>query len=214
MEQNTAILIADLSGYSALTDAHGASTAAGIIDTYLAIVGESLSGSATLHERIGDEVMIVSESADDLINTAVRLVDNASKETHFLQIHGGLHYGKILKYNNHYFGSPVNHASRIASQAKKGTFWVSSAFIKKLLNPGNYLFSPKGKFQFKNINEMIEVHELVVNNQPAYYVDPICRMLVNQEQAIQHPREKEIFFCSTDCLHASLQNADSKLMLV
>ena len=35
MEQNTAILIADLSGYTALTEAHGASTAANTIDKFL-----------------------------------------------------------------------------------------------------------------------------------------------------------------------------------
>src|SRR5450432_2061274 len=99
MEQNTAILIADLSGYTALTEAHGASTAADTIDKYINIVLKSLIGNSTLHERIGDEVMVVSDSADDLINTAIMLIDNCSKENYFLQIHGGLHYGKILKHN-------------------------------------------------------------------------------------------------------------------
>lgn len=214
MEQNTAILIADLSGYSALTDAHGASTAANTIDKYLNIVHASLTGNVTLHERIGDEVMIVSDSADDIIDTAIRLVDKASKENYFLQIHGGLHYGKILKHNNHYFGSPVNHTSRIANQANKGTFWVSSAFVKALVNPGKYLFSSKGKFQFKNLNEKIEVHEIILNKQLSYYIDPVCRMLIhNKENAIRHPQDSNMFFCSADCLHRSLGSSNKKKQL-
>jgi len=38
MEENIAILIADLSGYTALTETHGAASAADIIDKYIQIV--------------------------------------------------------------------------------------------------------------------------------------------------------------------------------
>ena len=60
MEQNIAILVADLSGYTALTEMHGSDTAADLIDKYLEIVQNSLVGASHLHERKGDEVMIVS----------------------------------------------------------------------------------------------------------------------------------------------------------
>ena len=130
MEQNTAILIADLSGYTALTEAHGASTAANTIDKFLNIVFSSLVGNSQLHERIGDEVMIVSNSADELMETTLKLNSNCLKEHYFLQIHGGLHYGKVLKHNNHYFGSPVNQTSRIAGKARSGSFLVFVQFHK------------------------------------------------------------------------------------
>ena len=132
MEHNSAILIADLSGYTALTEAHGASAAAETIEKYLKIVKLSLIGNSKLHQCVGDEVMIVSKSADDLIKTAIMLFQNCSGENLFLQIHGGLHFGKILKQNNNYFGSPVNLTSRIAGKASNGTFWCSLAFIKAL----------------------------------------------------------------------------------
>ena len=83
MEQNTAILIADLSGYTALTEAHGASTAANTIDKFLNIVFSSLVGNSQLHERIGDEVMIVSNSADELMETTLKLNSNCLKEHYF-----------------------------------------------------------------------------------------------------------------------------------
>jgi class 3 adenylate cyclase len=64
MEKTLAILMADLSGYTALTEAHGAISAADLIDRFLQIVKQSLVGSSRLHQRRGDEVMIVSESPD------------------------------------------------------------------------------------------------------------------------------------------------------
>src|ERR1700712_148381 len=93
MEQNIAILIADLSGYTALTETHGSSAAADIVDRFLEITKHSLAGNSKLHQRVGDEVMIVSTSADQLVNTALLLIRNCSKEHLFLQLHGGLHYG-------------------------------------------------------------------------------------------------------------------------
>src|SRR3954449_6561479 len=129
MEQNIAILIADLSGYTALTETHGASSAADLIDKYIEIVNNSLVGNSYLHERIGDEVMIVSDSPDNLLSTAVVLLQNALQEYKFLQIHGALHYGKVLKRNNSFFGSTINLTSRIASQAKPGIFLCSDDFL-------------------------------------------------------------------------------------
>jgi len=201
MEQDIAILIADLSGYTALTETHGSATAADLIDKFLSIVENCLVGDSNLHQRVGDEVMIVSASPDHLISTATMLIQNCSKEHHFLQLHGGLHFGKILKRNNHYFGSAVNLASRIAGKAIKGTFWCSSAFINEFKNPAAFTFSSKGKHSFKNVSEEIEVFELIIENSKPFYIDPICRMLIHKkENATPHPYEQNVFFCSSGCL--------------
>jgi class 3 adenylate cyclase len=64
MEENIAVLMADLTGYTALTETHGAASAADLIDRYVEIVEDCLIGDSKLQERIGDEVMIVSSSAD------------------------------------------------------------------------------------------------------------------------------------------------------
>ncbi|MEP6949081.1 MAG: hypothetical protein ABI863_07410 [Ginsengibacter sp.] len=95
MEQNIAILIADLSGYTALTETPVPATAADMTDKFLFIVNDCLAGDSKLHQRVGDEVMIVSSSPDQLISTAIMLLQNCPKEHHFLQVHGGLHYGQV-----------------------------------------------------------------------------------------------------------------------
>lgn len=206
-EENISILVADLSGYTALTERHGAQGAAEMIDTYLYIVKESLAGDCYLHEHTGDEVMIVSSSAQQLLVTAQNLVEASSRKTNFLQVHGGLHYGKILKHNNRFFGTTVNLASRIAATANAGTIWCSEDYINALGDKNGLNFMPKGKYSFKNITEKSDVYELIPGNRERSQVDPVCRMLVNKNtNAIPHPVDKHLFFCDEACLGIYLEN--------
>ena len=122
MEENVAILMADLTGYPALTETHGAVSAADLIDRYLDIVEDCLIGDSRLTERTGDEVMIVSASPDHLLASAYMIMKTTANEDNFLQVHGGLHFGKLLKRRTSYFGSALNLTSRIAAKADPGTF--------------------------------------------------------------------------------------------
>ncbi len=202
MEQDLAILIADLSGYTALTEAHGPSTAADVVDKYVEFVNDSLVGQTKLHQCVGDEVLIVSTSPDHILSTAIMLMKRCSEEHHFLQLHGGLHCGRILRRNNNYFGSTINLTSRIASKATRGTFWCSDHFVKSLTDKTDCTFQSKGKHEFKNVSGENEILEVVIENPEPFYIDPVCRMLVSKKRAaIQHPEEDNIFFCSQHCLN-------------
>lgn len=200
MEQDLAILIADLSGYTALTEAHGSTTAADLVDKFIEITNDCLCGDSHLHSRTGDEVFLISTSADDLVTTAILMMQKTTGEGNFLQLHGGLHYGKILKRNNNYFGTTINLASRIANQAKPGTFWCSEEFINALSEKSAFTFHSRDKHSFKNLSEEKEIFELMIE-RALFHIDPVCRMLINEmEKAIPHPIEKNIFFCSAGCL--------------
>ena len=63
MEQNIAILIADLPGYTALTETHGSVTAADIVDKFHEIVHQSLVGESQLHERFQNKKFIIISPA-------------------------------------------------------------------------------------------------------------------------------------------------------
>jgi len=206
MEQEIAILIADLSGYTALTETHGATSAADLIDIYIEIVTNSLVGNASLHQSVGDEVLIISQSADHLFSTAIMLLQNASGQHNFLQVHGALHYGKLVNRNNNYFGSAINITSRMASHAVAGTFLCSEEFLKALSAiPVKYAI-PKGKYSFKNVSEEKEVFEIKLDKPEPLYIDPVCRMIINKEKSIvPHPNEPNLFFCSKDCLEVYLK---------
>jgi len=207
MEKDTAILIADLSGYTALTEAHGSLSAADLIDKYIEIVNSSLIGDCTLQERVGDEVMILSSSADQLLATAVLLLQTTQEEYNFLEVHGGLHFGKLLKRNNSYFGSALNLTARIASQANAGTFLCSQDFVNAIGDTRLYKFKSKGKYAFKNVADEKEIFEIGLERHTNFYIDPICRMIINKQKTyFNHPTQSDILFCSQNCLDIYLKD--------
>ncbi len=201
MEKNLAILMADLSGYTALTETHGSFAAADLIDKYIGIVENCLVGDSELHERTGDEIMMISTSPDFLLATAIMIGKNTSNEENFLQVHGGLHYGNVLKRANSYFGSAINLTSRIAAKAKAGTFWCSEEFVNALSDKSVFTLTSKGNHLFKNVSKEKEVFELCIEDKRTFYIDPICRMLIlDPKNAIQHPNKEDHYFCSPKCL--------------
>lgn len=207
MEKNMAIMMADLSGYTALTETHGAASAADLIDKYILIAQNSLVGGTKLHERTGDELMFISDSPDALLATALNLEKKTGGEDNFLQVHGGLHYGTLLKRSGNYFGSSINLVSRIASAAGAGTFWCSDDFFMSLTDTTVCTFTSKGNRQFKNIKGEKEVYEIGLEKIKFNYIDPVCRMLIlHHQHAISHPYEEELYFCSSQCLHIYSEN--------
>ena len=201
MEQNISILIADLSGYTALTETHGSLTAADLIDKYIELISASLVGDSYLQERVGDEVLIVSTSADYLLATAEFLLQATLDEYNFLELHGALHYGKLLKRNNSYFGSALNLTSRIASEAGAGTFLCTQEFLDALSDKSMYQFKSIGKYNFKNVTEDKEIFEIILEKPAHLYIDPICKMIVNKKtHSFSHPSKSEVLFCSQRCL--------------
>ncbi len=201
MEENIAILMADLSGYTALTETHGSATAANLIDKYIEIVETCLVGDSQVKERTGDELMIVSTSADHLLATATRIMKNTSAEENFLQVHGGLHYGKVLKRNDSYYGSAINLTARIAAKADPGTFLCSGDFMNTLTERSGPGFQSKGKHRFKNVTQEIEIAEMLNTGASPVVIDPICRMQIqDKSMAISHPEKDHLHFCSKECL--------------
>ena len=207
MEKSVAILMADLSGYTALTETHGAAYAADLIDKYICIAENCLVGDSKLHQRTGDELMFVSDSPDFLLATALKLAANTASEENFLQVHGGLHYGKLLKRAGNYFGSALNLAARITAKAVAGTFWCSDEFVNAIKDKSACTFKSKGSHFFKNINGEKEVFELKTEKTKTNYIDPVCRMLIlDTQNAIHYPGKDKLYFCSSRCLGLYQEN--------
>lgn len=212
MEKKIAILLADLSGYTALTETHGALAAANLIDKYIEIVRNCLTGDSRLHGRTGDEIMIVSSSPDALLDTALLIGKHASSEEYFLQVHGGLHYGTVLQRADSYFGSAINLTSRIAGKASAGQFWCSDEFVNALSNKSGFSLTPRGKHHFKNISTEKEVFELNIEDRKTIHIDPVCRMrILEPHSAIAHPTETGTYFCSPACLYIHDQRGKQSL---
>jgi len=178
MEKDLAILMADLSGYTAMTDAHGGESAARIVNKYMQLVDSAVHGSSRIVQRIGDQVVLIGDNADDMVVTAQKLNSLTLEEHHFLSIHAGLHYGPIFIENDNLFGSTINVAARIMNLASRGQVLCSSQFKTMLTDPTK--FRSVGSYSLKNVMMEFELHELLQDQQSySFKIDPVCHMHID-----------------------------------
>jgi adenylate cyclase len=201
LEKEIAILMADLSGYTAMTEVHGGASAAKIVSKYMQLVEQSLCGSTAIMQRIGDQVVMISEVPIDIVATGEKLLTIAH-EHHFLSIHMGIHYGPILITDGNLFGSPINVASRIMNLASRGQILCSSALVNTIPDESNFKFVSIGKHKLKNVLGHIEVFELSTTQSNPFHIDPVCHMLVDpqKEDYIVTYQNETFHFCSTHCM--------------
>ncbi|ELR73472.1 putative adenylate/guanylate cyclase [Fulvivirga imtechensis AK7] len=208
MEKDIAILMADLSGYTALTDVHGGASAAKIVSQYMELVNHSLCRDCNVVQRIGDQVVITSDHPMELAVTAQNLIKGAMQQRHFLSVHAGLHYGAVYHEGGSLFGSTINVASRIMNMARHGQVLCSESFILSLPDNSPCQFNSAGKHRFKNVLNEMELFEMVNDFTLCFHMDPVCHMLVDPESEdfIWSYRNKDYFFCSPQCKELFMNN--------
>jgi class 3 adenylate cyclase/YHS domain-containing protein len=197
-----AYFIADLTGYTALTEAHGDSSAARIINRYNEIVNGVLTKDVHFYQQVGDEIFMISNSVSSLLHYAINLRYEIEKESHFPSIHAGLHYGSAIKQDEKIFGSAINLTSRIAGTAQGGQILCSRSFkISVKETETNFHFL--GEKRFKNILKPVAIYEIEPNidSEENWYTDPVCRMHITENNApAKLPfHNKTFYFCSFEC---------------
>jgi adenylate cyclase len=199
VEKDVAIMMADLTGYTAMTEAHGGVSAAQIVSKYMNLVDRALSGTAKVVQRIGDQVVIIADHADDLLPTALQLNKITSDEHHFLSIHGGLHYGSVFMQGINLFGSTINIAARIMNIAQRGEILASQSFIARL--SGNIPAKSIGMHRLKNVSGEFELFLLSDPASKPLHVDPVCHMQIDafKSNLSLTFRNVAYHFCSTQC---------------
>lgn len=201
METTVAILMADLSGYTAMTEVHGGASAAHLIRRYLELVRESLHGDAAMIQRVGDQVVIVSNDADDIVVTAKNLIAKANNH-HFLSLHAGIHFGPVIKENGNLFGTTINVAARIMSLARQGQVLCSQALFEQIKNLKPFEFGFLGTFHLKHVLHTVEIFKLEMeHHHQQLAIDPVCQMQIDPGQSdimVQH-HGKLYHFCSAQC---------------
>jgi class 3 adenylate cyclase/YHS domain-containing protein len=215
-------LIGDLSGYTALTEAHGSMSAAQIVKRYNQIVQECLYKDAKIVETVGDEVLIVGNDGARIIQTALELRRKVEKEPDFPSVHVGIHAGSVLQQEGQYFGSAINIASRVAAHARADQILCTDSVIEVLRKMATVKYRALGKVFFKNVIDPIALFEItndrhdnlfeITNDRHdnATVTDLVCRMHVKPDTAparIPH-NGQTYFFCSFECAKAFVSRPD------
>ncbi len=213
-EKEYVFLIADLSGYTALTEAHGNLSATDVVTRYAQIIDVLLHPGVRLVDRVGDEALIVASDASELLAIAIAFRKAVEQEPLFPSVHMGLHAGTAVEKDGRYFGKALNLTSRVASHASGGQILCTREIVSRTNEKSGVTFCSVGRIQFKNIRDPVDVYEVLagkdMRNNP---LDPVCRMQVKSDDApAKLPFDgKTYFFCSFECAKAFAENPDRYL---
>jgi len=205
-------LIADLAGYTALTEVHGDMSAARIVKRYVEIVNDNIFPGTKLVERVGDEILMVSNDATSIVRTAVNLRDTIENEQHFPCVHAGIHAGSVLEKDGHYFGKALNLVSRVAAYARGGEILCTDKIVHMARDIEDVNYRSLGSIDFKHIPDPVAVFEVIVGGRvgECTIFDPVCHMHVQPDKAVAQLRvdERVYYFCSIDCAKAFSNNPE------
>lgn len=123
----------DLSGFTALTQMLTPAELSTLLNGFSATVSDVVhADGGRVVKFIGDAVMWVSPSAEQLAQAALDLVDHPLAREVGMQVRAGLGYGEILAINGDYFGNAVNLAARLVAAASPGQILAGAAVHQQL----------------------------------------------------------------------------------
>jgi class 3 adenylate cyclase/YHS domain-containing protein len=204
------VAFADLAGFTALTEAHGDSSAANVAERFVELAVDLLRDDARLVKTIGDAVMITSTNPQTGLRFGLDLLRNVENEHDFPGVRVGLHHGPTIERNGDLFGTTVNIAARLTAHAHVGQLLTTEVIATLVVQRHDLSAVNLGATVLKNITEAVEIYEVKDHTpQPTSQVlDPVCRMYVDADAApARLPWADRIWhFCSFECAAAFAQN--------
>ena len=202
-EVDLALLMADLCGYTALTETHGARAASEIVLRFVQLARSSLEPGVAIVDCIGDEVFCAGADSVAVVRTALRLREAIEREPEFPRISMGMHRGPIVEREGRLFGAPINLTARVTAHAGGGQILCTESIARTMGRSAGVGCRPIGARRFKNVTRPVALFELVriVDGRAAPGTDPVCRMQVRIDAAaatIVHDGAA-YYFCSAEC---------------
>jgi adenylate cyclase len=198
-------IFADMSGFTALTEAHGDEAAADLVAELSAAVSPRLTRRrAEQVKSIGDALMIRGDDPVEAIRLALEIVHEVGGHDRFPTIRAGLHTGPATERDGDWFGATVNLAARVAGRAAGGEVLLTEMTRAAVGPADNLMMRERGRIQLRNVSEPVflfgAMRRGVVSTRDLP-VDPVCRMAVEPENAagsLDHGGAR-YFFCSLQC---------------
>ena len=202
-ELDLALLIADLSGYTALTEAHGALHASEVALRFGRLANASLEPGVAIIDCFGDEVFCASPDTPAVVRSALRLREAVQRQPNFLGVRTGIHYGRVVERERRLFGGPINLVARVAGHAQGGQILCTEPVAQAMRGVSGFETRALGKKRFKNVAHRVAVYELVnaAVPKPVTALDPVCRMQVEVSRAAATIAYAgtTYCFCSLEC---------------
>jgi adenylate cyclase len=157
-------LIADISGYSTLTELDGDEAAAEIAINFAFEVSRLAAElGAEVVKTLGDAAMIHCDDAASAIELGLRLHRDSGKDGVLPPLHAGIHTGPAVARAGDWWGSTVNVASRVAAAAETGQLLVTEAAKRAAGAASRHSLRDLGPLFMKNISAPVRVYAPVAD---------------------------------------------------
>ena len=153
------ILFTDMEGSTAQTQRLGDAGAQEVLREHNAVIREALKthgGSEVKHT--GDGIMSSFGSARGAVDCAIA-IQRALVRGDFVRVRIGLNAGEPVAEEQDLFGTSVQLAARVCSQAEGGQILASNV-VRELAAGKGFLFSDRGEFALKGFEEPVRLYEV------------------------------------------------------
>ncbi|MBX7107007.1 MAG: hypothetical protein K1X61_00015 [Chitinophagales bacterium] len=154
--QLTAILFADIEGYTALME-RDEDHALRVRNKFEHLFRSEIKPNAgKVVQMTGDGALCIFHSAIEAVNTAISIQKQMQDEPE-VPVRIGIHSGDIIVEDGNVYGDGVNIASRIESFSVPGAVFVSGKVYDEIKNQKNISTVSLGKYRLKNVKSPVEI---------------------------------------------------------
>ncbi len=124
-------------------------------------------------KELGDGLMVSFNTVTDAVKAALKIQEAAHQIKEF-ELRIGIHLGEVVFENGDVFGDGVNIASRLQSQAKPGTIYISESVYQNVSNKKEFETRYIKEELLKNVKEPVKIYEVMAAGKtfPALTKDP------------------------------------------
>ncbi|MCA2306053.1 YHS domain-containing protein [Mycobacterium intracellulare] len=198
-----AVVFIDLSGHTALTEAHGDQRAAELAEAFADLARATLGDGDRLIKTLGDAILVTSPAARTAIALLGRITTDAQRTGRFPVLRAGITYGPIVTLSDDIYGGTVNIAARLAAAAGPAQVLATEP-VAEAADDAGLAVTGLGLTRLRNLSQPVDVFAIDLGvDCPCPDVDPVCRMRLHDRTTTttltQHGTTYR--FCSHTCAH-------------
>src|SRR5262245_4447977 len=158
----SAVLLADVSGYSRMMGEDEPETVAAVGTLQVLFARLVPEHGGTLEVFVGDCFVALFASAVDALHAALAIQEELSSGTAgtTLRVRIGLHLGDVLRTDAGLFGDPINVAARLQTLTVPGGICLSGDVHRAVRGKVKVSFHDLGQHALKNITTPVHVYEI------------------------------------------------------
>src|SRR6266446_3251124 len=161
----TAVLAADVAGYSRLMGADEEGTLARLKAIRKSLVDPIIAARrGRIVKTTGDGMLVEFSSAVDAVRGAVEVQSGMAEQNASppldvrIEFRIGIHVGDIIIDDNDIFGDGVNVAARVENECEPGGVCVSGNAFEQIRGKTNFTFDDLGEKKLKNIERPVRLY--------------------------------------------------------